>query len=192
MSWVSVGVIVLTGVVVAWYARPIVQAHRIGVPWRFTMGQAHCSRSRVDVDCTTDWPQTPGRAMSTSVQFTPFTRRLLRADRTWNLTDSSAWARVVDSTRRALAATGMEPLPCDSAVTGFPVAQAWHLGAREIRLYAAPRLTERGLGVRRYATVQLLSFGAFGCGPRYSVRLLTPAEFVQATRDWLAKQVGFQ
>jgi hypothetical protein len=109
----------------------------------------------------------------------------------WNLTDSSTWVRVVDSTRRALAAQGMEPLPCDSAVTHFPIAEAWRVGAQEIRFYAAPRMTVRGVGVRRFATVRLLSFGTYGCGPRYGVRLLTPAEVAQVTRDWLARQIGF-
>jgi hypothetical protein len=123
--------------------------------------------------------------------YKPLTRELLRADRTWNLADSVAWLRLIDSTQRALDAQGWERLPCDTAVARMPVAKAWHLGPHEVRFYAWPQMREAGIVERRYATVQLVALGANGCEPRHGVRLLTPAEMAQAVRTWLAEQVGF-
>jgi len=85
-----------------------------------------------------------------------------------------------------------EPLSCDTAATHFPIATAWHAGENEIRFYASPRIQVFGLGTRRFANVQLVAFGAYGCGPRYVFRRLSTAEMAQAARDWVAKQIGIQ
>jgi hypothetical protein len=180
-------------ILISWYARPIVSAHHIGIPWNATLRHAHCTSAPGDEYCTTAWPITlrpPTYGVSMRLQ--PLTRELLRADRTWNLTDSASWARVSDSVQRGLARHHWDRLPCDSAATHFPIAEAWRVGEHEIRFYASPRIPERGTAVRRFANVQLVAFGAFGCGPRYDVRLMTPAEVARATRDWLSRQMGFQ
>jgi hypothetical protein len=171
--------------------RPIVSAHRIGIPWQATLRASHCTAARGEVSCTTDWPLSDKRPTSTTLLYKPLTRELLRADRTWNLTDSVAWVRVIDSTQRALNRPGWERLPCDTAVMRVPIADAWRLGAREIRFYAWPRMGEGGIVERRFATVQLVAFGANGCEPRHEVRLLTPAEMAQAAQAWIARAIGF-
>jgi hypothetical protein len=192
VALISVGVVALFGCFAAWYARPILSVRHIGLPWQLTLHQSHCVIARHEADCTTPWPVTiVPPAYSATIQFKPLTRELLRADRTWNLRDSVEWMRVVDSTRLALGGQGLERLPCDTAVTRFAIADAWRLGAHEIRFYASPRMPVRGVGERHFATVQLVAFGAYGCEPRYGVRLLTPDEMAQAARDWLAKQIGY-
>jgi len=187
----GIGALLLLGGSTAWYVRPIVSARRVGISWQPTLEASHCTTARDEVSCTTDWPVTGRRLTSTTLLYKPLTRELLRADRTWNLTDSAAWVRVIDSTQRALNGRGWERLPCDTAVMRVPIADAWRLGAHEIRFYAWPQMREGGIVERRFATVQLVAFGAHGCEPRYGVRLLTPAEMAQTARAWLAKQVGF-
>src|SRR5512132_510864 len=172
----ALGTVLLLGGAVAWFVRPIVSAHRIGIPWQATLRASHCTAAQGEMSCTTDWPLTGGTPSSTSLHYNPLTRELVRADRTWHLTDSVAWVRLIDSTQRAIDGQGLKRLPCDTAVTGFPIADAWQLGAREIRLYASPRVRESSGVERRLATVQLVAFGANGCESRHEVRLLTPAE----------------
>lgn len=186
------GAILLLSAACAWYARPIVAARRIGIPWRTTLQKSHCTRLPSEVNCTTGWSSAFGQQpVVTTILFQPWSRELLRADRTWTLQDSATWARLVDSTQRALTRRGWQPLPCDTA-TQFPIADAWRIDRHEIRFYAAPRIQVQGIGVRRYANVQLVALGAAGCGPRYGVRLLTPAEMARAVRDWVATQIGFR
>jgi len=187
---VAGALIALVGI--AWYVRPIPSAHRIGIPWRATLHHAHCTSTPGDEYCATAWPMTPARpAYDVTVRFQPLTRELLRADRTWNLADSARWAWITDSVRQSLARQRWIRLSCDTSATHFPIADAWRVGSHEIRLYASPR-SERDTATRWFTNVQLVAFGAFGCGPRYDVRLMTPAELAQATRDWLARQAGFQ
>jgi hypothetical protein len=193
----GVGVAALFVGVGVWYVRPILVVHRIGLTWEATLRQSDCARVGDETFCTTDRPLARGQlrldppTYTATIQYAPVMREVRRAERRWYFTDSVAWASVVDSTRRALGAHGWEQLPCDMAVTHFAVADAWRVGAREIRFYATPRMPVPLAGDRYFATVHLVAFGAGGCGPRYGVRLLTPSEMAEAVRMWVAKQIGF-
>jgi len=186
----AISAVALSGAFLIWYARPLVPAHRIGIPWTYTLAASGCQRGRGMTSCNTRSPRS-GRTSGTSLLYTAATRELLRADRTWILSDSLIWMGIIDSTRRAFAGWGLQALPCDPTATHFPVAEAWRLGNRELRLYAAPRVPS-DMGVRRYVSVQIVAFGAFGCGARYYRRLLTRAEIARAAHDWLVKQIGLQ
>lgn len=192
--WYRVGFVsVAAGVLLCgagWYLRPIIAARRIGIPWRATLGQSHCDRFKGEEYCTTDWPPHVDAPMRTTLNFEPRTRALMRAERSWSLRDSTTWARLVDSTRLALARRGWEQLPCDSAITHFPIAQAWRAGSQEVQLYAAPVMKVPTVGTRAYLSVQSVPYGGGSCGPRYESRLLTPDEIAQRVGEWLGDQLG--
>jgi hypothetical protein len=182
--------VVLPFCIAGWYVRPIVTAQRIGISWRTTLGQSHCAYYRLGEFCTTNWPVRPDPSQMSTVTIEPWTRTLLRADRFWGLRDSAAWARLTDSTRRALTRRGWEPLPCDTAVTHFPIAEAWRIGDEEVQLYAAPAVKVYEGGTRGVLTVQLVPYGGGSCGPRYRRRLLTPDEMAQRVHAWVSEQIG--
>lgn len=112
----SIGALLLVGGFTAWYVRPIVSARRIGISWQATLEASHCTPAGSEVSCTTDWPLAGRRPTSATLLYKPLTRELLRAHRTWNLTDSVAWVPIIDCTQRALIGQGWERLPCDTAV----------------------------------------------------------------------------
>lgn len=186
---VVVGVVVLL-CSVAWYARPIIAAHDIGIPWRATRRQSHCVRSRFGEYCSTNWPVRFDAPTTTTLDLEPRTRSLMRAERAWNLLDSTTWARVLDSTRQSFTRRRWEQLPCDSTITHFPIAEAWRTGSYEIQLYAAPTVRIPRIGARAYLSVQLLPYGGGSCGPRYGSRLLTPEEMTQRVDEWLSDKLG--
>jgi hypothetical protein len=187
----AVGIVLLSGSA-AWYVRPIIAAHAIGISWRATLRRAHCARGPFDEYCTTNWPLDRDPPLVTTLNIEPWTRTLLRADRTWSVPDSVTWARLVDSTRGSFAKQGLAPLPCDASVTHFPTAEAWHVGSHEIQLYAGPAINVYGVGPRGFLSVQLLPFGGGSCGPRFGRRLLTPDEMGQRIRAWVSEQLGLQ
>jgi hypothetical protein len=85
-----------------------------------------------------------------------------------------------------MAASQREALPCDTAETSFPIAEAWRVGGHEVRLYAAPLpATEFSYRPRWYSSIQLVPRGSAGCGRTLEYRMPTPAQFAQAVRDWL-------
>lgn len=190
VGMLGVGAVLLLGAS-AWYCRPIVAVHRIGIPWRATLRQSHCTSVPLGELGTTNWPMRMNPPVMTTIDFEPTTRALLQAVRWWNLSDSTTWARVVDSTRRALASHGWEPLPCDARLTHFPIAEAWHVGDREVQLFAAPRIKLYEGGTRGVMSVWLQPYGGGSCGPRFRRRLLTPDEMAQRAREWLSEQLGF-
>jgi hypothetical protein len=175
----------------AWYLRPMVAAHRIGISWRATMRRSHCTVGTVDEYCTTGWFPDRASSMMTTINLDPRTRALLRADRTWRLDDLVTWARLLDSTRHAFVERGWASLPCDTEVTHFPIAEAWRAGTQEVQLYAAPTIKEYGIGPRAFLSVHLVPFGGGSCGPRYGTRLLTPDEMAQRVREWMGGRLGF-
>lgn len=178
-----------------WYTWPVNEAHAVGVEWRQTMRRATCRTTWSERACTTlSMPALPSLPVTPSsyvtLQFSPITRHALWVRRTEAIADSTQWLMVVDSARRALEARSGEPLPCDSAETRFPVAEAWRLGSAEERLYAGWVRGTRYEQRHGYVGIQLVPLGAAGCGRIWHTRLATPAEAIAQVRDWFATLVG--
>jgi hypothetical protein len=176
----------------AWYLRPVVAVHRIGLPWRATLRRSHCTRGPFGEFCTTNWPRQVDPTVVTTVNLEPRSRALLRADRWWRLRDTAAWSPIIDSLRHSFVEKGLERLPCDSAVTHFPIAEAWRTGSYEVELFGARAIHERDGRVHAGISVQLLPFGGGSCGTRYGRRLLTPDEMAERVSEWIGEQIGLR
>lgn len=175
-----------------WYARPIAVLQTIGISWRTMLSTSHCARFHQEVSCTTDWPPTGTLRSAVLVDYDRVSRRILRAERRWVFDDSTVWRHTLDSTVHSVSAANDAELPCDTAATHFPTAQAWRAGQHEIRVYAEPERPVSRADARPYLSVQLLPFGADGCGPRYVTRLITGAELARAAEEWMAEQIGIK
>lgn len=189
---VAVATLALVCVGMVWYVRPIATLNAIGIAWRPTLRTSHCTPVWRTVACATNWPPSDRLRSATLVDYDHLSRGILRAERRSMFDDSATWDHALDSVRQSLPTHAEAVLPCDAADTDFPIAQAWRAGQHQIRLYATPGLPVRPTNVRPYLSVQLLSFGAPGCGPRYVGRQVTAAELARVVEDRVTGQIGLR
>ncbi len=175
----------------AWYVRPFRHARLLGLDWRATVdSSAWCSTRWDETFCTTLHHQPKMPAHYAVLQINPWTRGVSRLTRSWSIADSARWSAVLDSIRRRMDEAGGLRSPCDPAVTGFRVAEAWRFGQYEVRLFGAPIPATEWREPSWYVGALLVPRGRVGCS--HTRRgLLTPAQMARLWRRWLAEHIGF-
>lgn len=173
-----------------WYTQPYRDAKRVGVDAERLRRSGGCVSVRGEISCVTAFRPTLIPDVQEQVDIDPWTRSLLQARRSWWMADSAKWAASIDSIRRTALEAGGQALPCDASATGFPVAEAWALGTRELRLYAAEPIEAVPPGNRWYISFQLVPHRSAGCD-LYLTRRPTIAEMDSMFRAWMREHLTF-